>query len=92
MHDLAAERILGNFAPDYGEGEVRALGGGSNGPVPGSTAAEIVAETTLGSVDKGDGFTEREGVFLTEAAMAGKTPRLTIRAGVRLGTLQIRAT
>ena len=60
--------------------------------VPGTTAAEIVAETTLGSVDKGDGFTKREGVFLTEAATAGKAPRLMIRAEIRLGALQIRAT
>jgi hypothetical protein len=60
--------------------------------VPGSTAAEIVAETTVGSVDVGDGFTKKEGAFLTEAAMAGKTPLLTIRAWVRLGALQIRAT
>jgi hypothetical protein len=60
--------------------------------VPGSTAAEIVAETTVGSVDVGDGFTKREGAFLTEAAMAEKKPLLAIRAGVRLGALQIRAT
>jgi hypothetical protein len=60
--------------------------------VPGSTAAEIVAETTVGSVDVGDGFTKRKGAFLTEAAMAEKKPLLTIRAGVRLGALQIRAT
>ena len=60
--------------------------------VPGSTAAEIVAETTLGSVDVGDGFAKREGAFLTEAAMAEKKPLLTIRAGVRLGALQIRVT
>jgi hypothetical protein len=33
--------------------------------VPGSTAAEIVAETTVGTVDVGDGFTKREGAFLT---------------------------
>jgi hypothetical protein len=59
--------------------------------VPGSTAAEIVAETTLGSVDMGDGFTKREGAFLTEAGMAEKKPLLTIRAGVRMGALQIRA-
>jgi hypothetical protein len=58
--------------------------------VPGSTAAMIVAETTLGSVDVDDGFTEKEGAFLTEAAMAGKKPLLTIRAGLRLGALQIR--
>jgi hypothetical protein len=64
--------------------------------VPGSTDAEIVAETTSGTVDVGEGFTMREGAFLTEAAMAkiiaGKTPFLTIRAGVRLGALQLRAT
>ena len=29
MHDLAAQRILVHLAPHYGEGEVRALGGGS---------------------------------------------------------------
>jgi hypothetical protein len=60
--------------------------------VPGSTAAKIIAETTVGSVDVGDGFTKREGAFLTGAAMAGEQPLLTIRAGVRLGALQIRAT
>jgi hypothetical protein len=60
--------------------------------VPASTAAKIVAETTVGSVDAGDGFTKREGAFLTEAAMIGRKPLLTIRTGVRLGALQIRAT
>jgi hypothetical protein len=60
--------------------------------VRGSTAAEIVAETTLGSVDVGDGFTMKEGAFLTGAAIAGEQPLLTIRAGVRLGALQIRRT
>ena len=59
--------------------------------VPASTAARIVAETTLGSVDVGDGFTKREGAFLTERALAGGAPLLTIRAGVRLGSLQLRA-
>jgi hypothetical protein len=37
--------------------------------VPGSIAAKIVAETTLGTVDVGDGFTKREGAFLTEPGM-----------------------
>src|SRR5918997_4178265 len=36
--------------------------------VPSSTAARLATETTLGSVDLGDGFTKREGAFLTEAA------------------------
>jgi hypothetical protein len=60
--------------------------------VPATTAARIVAETTLGSVEVGDGFTKREGAFLTKGALGGGTPVLEIRAGVRLGALQLRAT
>jgi len=59
--------------------------------IPPSTAAKVVAETTLGSVDVGDGFTKSEGAFWTEAGRAGSEPILTIRAGVRLGSLQLRA-
>jgi hypothetical protein len=60
--------------------------------VPASTAAKIVAETTLGSVDVEDGFTKREDAFWTEAGTAGKKPLLTIHASVRLGSLQLEAT
>src|SRR5215204_1839310 len=60
--------------------------------VPASTAARIVAETTLGSVGVGDGFTKREGAFLTKGALSESTPVLEVRAGVRLGSLQFRAT
>jgi hypothetical protein len=60
--------------------------------VPAETAARVVAETTLGGVDVGDGFTKREGAFLTEAALSGGAPLLEIRAGVRLGALELRAT
>jgi hypothetical protein len=60
--------------------------------VPASTAARVVSETTLGSVDVGDGFTKREGAFLTEGALGGRAPVLTIRVGVRLGSLRLRAT
>jgi hypothetical protein len=59
--------------------------------IPASTAAKVVAETTLGSVDVGDGFTKREDAFWTEAGMAGNEPLMTIHAGVRLGALQLRA-
>jgi hypothetical protein len=59
--------------------------------IPPSTAAKIVAETTLGSVEVGDGFTKSEGAFWTEAGAGGNEPLLTIRAGVRLGSLQLRA-
>lgn len=60
--------------------------------VPAATAARIEAETTLGSVGVGDGFLKREGAFLTEGALRGEAPVLQIRAGVRLGSLQLRAT
>ena len=60
--------------------------------VPGSTAARVAAETTLGSVDVGDGFAKKEGAFFTEAALSGGGPVLKIRAGVRLGALQLKTT
>ncbi len=60
--------------------------------IPSSTAARVIAETTLGSVDVGDGFTKREGAYLTEGALRAEAPVLVIRAGVRLGSLQLRAT
>jgi hypothetical protein len=60
--------------------------------VPTSTAARVTAETTLGSVDVGDGFTKSEGAFSTEAALRRDGPVLRIRAGVRLGSLQLRTT
>src|SRR5215207_7903871 len=60
--------------------------------VPSSTAASVVIETTLGSVDVGDGFTKRDGAFSTEGALSEDGPVLRIRAGVRLGSLQLRTT
>ena len=60
--------------------------------VPSATSARVMAEITLGSVDVGDGFTKREGAFLTEGALGGEAPTLTIRAGVRLGSLRLRVT
>jgi hypothetical protein len=60
--------------------------------VPAATTARVVAETTLGTVDLGDGFTKREGAFVTEGALSGDAPTLAIQAGVRLGSLRLRAT
>ena len=57
--------------------------------IPASTAARIMAETTLGDVDVGDGFEKREGAFWTGS---NKEPLLTILAGVRLGSLKLRIT
>jgi hypothetical protein len=60
--------------------------------VPSSTAAKITSQSVLGSLDIGDGFMKKEGAFWTEAALAGKTPVLTIRANISLGSLLIRTT
>jgi hypothetical protein len=40
----------------------------------------------------GDGFTKRDGAFSTGSALIGDGPVLRIRAGVRLGSLQLRTT
>lgn len=60
--------------------------------VPASTPTRVTTETTLGGLDVGDGFTKRDGAFWTEAGAAGGTPLLKIHVGVRLGSVQLRAT
>lgn len=58
--------------------------------VPATTAARVLAETPLGHIEAGDGFTTRDGAFWTPAATEGRTPVLTIDANVALGTLTLR--
>lgn len=58
--------------------------------VPSSIAARVIENTVAASLDLGDGFTKRGGAFLTDAAVAGKTPALTIQANVSLGSLALR--
>jgi hypothetical protein len=60
--------------------------------VPGETAAKIVAHSTLGSIDTGDGFMTREGAFWTSGAVMGGTPILSIDATIALGSLKLRST
>jgi hypothetical protein len=57
--------------------------------VPRTTATRLSAEATLGSVDVGDGFMKKEGAFWNEAAMAGKTPTLTVTALVVMGAIEL---
>jgi hypothetical protein len=59
--------------------------------VPADSAARIVAETALGGLDLGDGFTKRQGAFWTEGAVAGRTPSLDVEASVSVGSLELRA-
>jgi hypothetical protein len=57
--------------------------------VPGSTAASVIADSTLGHLDVGDGFATREGGYWTQAGLAGSTPMLIIHASVALGSLSL---
>ena len=59
--------------------------------IPAATAARVVENTVAAALELGDGFMKKGGAFLTEAALAGKTPMLTIRANVTLGTLSLRS-
>ena len=58
--------------------------------IPLSTAAQVTAETLMGTVDVEDGFVERGGAFCTEGALEGKHPMLTIQANNALGVLRLR--
>jgi zinc-ribbon domain len=60
--------------------------------MPLATAARVFENTVAAALDLGDGFTKKGGAFLTEAAMSGRTPILTIHANVSLGTLSLRST
>ena len=98
LEKLTVRQGAGSFKLDFGgtlsrdaEATIETGLSGVQIMIPPSTAAKIVAETTLGRVDVGDGYTKSEGAFWTEAGMAGNKPLLTIRAGVRLGALQLRA-
>jgi hypothetical protein len=77
-----ALRRDGRVTIDVGVASVRVA-------VPASTAARVEARSIVGGLRIGDGFTKREGSFWTEAAVAGRTPALTIRAETSVGMLEI---
>ncbi len=58
--------------------------------IPAATAAKITTESVMAGVDLGDGFMKKEGAYWTEAALAGKTPVLTVHAKIALGGLKLR--
>lgn len=60
--------------------------------IPSATAASVAENTVAAALDLGDGFTRKGGAFLTEAAVKGSKPVLTIVANVSLGTLSLRST
>lgn len=59
--------------------------------VPPTTAARIQAESPLGHIEVGEGFTTQDDTFWTPAAIEGRTPVLTIAANVALGTFTLRS-
>jgi hypothetical protein len=60
--------------------------------VPSDTPARITTDTVMGSVDVGDGFMKKEGAYWTEAALAGHSPELLMKANVTMGAIKIRTT
>lgn len=60
--------------------------------IPRTTAAKVTPESVLGGMDVDDGFIKKEGAFWTDAAIAGRSPGITIHASVALGKLRLRAT
>jgi hypothetical protein len=57
---------------------------------PQETALKIRMNSTLGSVDIGDGFMTKEGQYWSEAAVKEETPVLTIELIVALGAVKVR--
>jgi hypothetical protein len=58
--------------------------------IPQSTAAKIMLQPVLGNVEFDEEFTEKEGAFLNDAALTGKTPQLIVQGDVTLGSAQVR--
>lgn len=78
------------------EGEVLVVGSSRLGPVEriflGSNSTKTVRSSPVPVVVIPRGATKWEGLYLTEAALSGDGPILRIRAGVGLGSLQLRTT
>lgn len=58
--------------------------------VPASTAARVTYQSVLGSINIGEGFLKKEGVFWTEAAIANLQPVLLIHVSMTMGSLNLR--
>ena len=56
---------------------------------PKEMAVVVQPNTTLATVNVGDGFVTREGSFWSEAAVAGQTPVLKIDLITALGTSKV---
>jgi len=60
--------------------------------VPANTAVKMSGEAIMGGVDTGDGFMKKEGAWWNEAALAGRTPVITITARITMGGVRLEQT
>jgi hypothetical protein len=58
--------------------------------VPSATAATLTETTVMGSAELGDGFMKKGDLFMNQAAVAGKTPVLSIHATATMGSVSLR--
>jgi hypothetical protein len=57
--------------------------------IPPSVAAKVSAEAVMGSVETGDGFMKKDGIFQNQAALSGATPVLTVRSTTAMGSMRL---
>ncbi|CAN5570010.1 hypothetical protein BH23CHL5_BH23CHL5_02330 [soil metagenome] len=57
--------------------------------IPAETAANIRTNSTLGTVNVGDGFMTKEGAYWSEGAIKGDVPELSIEIVTALGSVRI---
>jgi hypothetical protein len=96
--EIAVEGGAASFKLDFGgtlqrDGNVRISTGMSSVEVsiPASTAARVTSQSLLGNVDSGDAFVHKGDVLWNEAAVAGKTPVITVHTSVAMGSLRLRS-
>ncbi|MCL5670359.1 MAG: hypothetical protein M1423_03545, partial [Acidobacteria bacterium] len=92
FHEMALDGGAAAYELDFGgalqrDASVRINSGVSSVKliVSADTAAKLTPGSVLGSLNVGDGLTKKEGAFWTAAAIAGKTPVLSVVANVALG-------
>jgi hypothetical protein len=59
--------------------------------IPRTTAARITTDAFFGGLTVSDGFTKQNGVFMTQPALQGTSPTLSIKTNVAFGSVQLQA-
>lgn len=58
--------------------------------IPPSLAVKLIPDTTLASVEIGDGFTKKDGAYWSQAALSSPSYLLTIKANIALGSMEVK--